>query len=82
MEQRSSSGSTWRWDRAGWPGFWSGPAAIVVAMQTGGPIGKVLAEVLEGMGEPPASLLGPVDGLPDRAVGVREVAAVLTARRV
>src|SRR5262249_4792889 len=58
------------------------PSAISVAIQTGDPIGRLLAQVLDGQDDVPLALLGLVEQLPQQTVSLREVAALLTAARV
>jgi hypothetical protein len=58
------------------------PSAMAAAMQTGDPIGRLLAHVLDGHDEVPSALLGMVEQLPQQTVSLREVAALLTAARV
>jgi hypothetical protein len=59
-----------------------GPSAITVAMQTGDPIGRLLAEVLEQSPTLPDSLAELAVSIPYPTTALRELAAVLSAHRV
>ncbi len=57
-------------------------SAITVAVQTGNPIGRVLAAILEPRPEAAIALCGFYGDVPDQTVSLRELACVLAAARV
>ncbi len=57
-------------------------SAITVAIQTGDPIGRVLAGILESRPEAAIALSGLYGGVPDQTVSLRELAWVLAAAQV